>query len=141
LLCQFETIPGACTPGWRRTIRTQKLSVILGQLLETRFHETETIHFVRWLIVLFQKLKEGRAFAIIETPAFFDDEPRNAETKLIDIRYFSTLGKPSARTIQSFIGGSNRIGDTTELKIARQLLVKTEVTSSCFIRIFWTKKR
>ena len=61
--------------------------------------------------MLFEKLKEGRAFAIIKTPAFFDDEPRNAEAKLIDIRYFSTLGNPSARTIESFIGSRNRIGD------------------------------
>ena len=93
------------------------------------------------MIVLLEKLKEGCAFAIINTPAFFNDEPRNAKTKLIDIRHLSSLSNSSPRTIQSLIGRSNRIRDTTELKIAHQLLVKTEVEPACFIRIFRAKKR
>jgi len=93
------------------------------------------------MIVLLEKLKEGCAFAIINTPAFFDDEPRNAKTKLIDIRHLSSLRNSSARTIQSLIGSRNRIRHTTELKIAHELLVKAEVKPACFIRIVRAKKR
>jgi hypothetical protein len=119
LLRQLKTIAGPCTPCWCGTVQSQKLSVILRQLLETRFHETETIYLVAFMIVLFEKLKEGRAFAIVNSPAFFDDEPRNAKTKLIDIRHVSSLSKSSARTIQRFIGCRNGIGNATELKIAQ----------------------
>jgi hypothetical protein len=140
LFGQLETISRTCTSGWRGTVRTQKLSVGLGQSLETLFHETEPVYVVRCMIVPLEKLKKGRTFAIIKTPAFFNDEPRNAKTKPIDIRYRRSFRNPPARTIQSFIGGGNRIGSTVELKIARQLLMKTKVESSCFIRIFGTKK-
>ena len=79
------------------------------------------------MIVLLEKLKEGGAFAIIETPAFFDNETRNAQTEFIDIRNVRPFRNSSGRTIQSFIGRGDRVGNTTKLKIARQLLVQTKV--------------
>lgn len=69
------------------------------------------------MIVLLEKLKEGCAFAVIKAPAFLDNESRNAETKIIDVGYLSSLGDPSPRTIQRFICSSSGIRDAAYSKI------------------------
>ncbi len=82
---------------------------MLGQLLETRLHQTKAIYLLgRSIFVLFEELKECRAFPRIKTPTLLDNESRNAKTKVIDVGYLGSLRNPPARTIQRLI--SRRIG-------------------------------
>lgn len=91
--------------------------------------------------MLFEELKEGRAFPRIETPTFLDDESRNAETKAIEVGHLGSLRDPSAGTIQRLISRSRGIGDAASSKIALQLLMKTKVAATCLICIVRAKKR
>src|ERR1044072_7316380 len=96
----------------------QNFSIVLRQFLETRLHQAKAINLIgRRLLVLFEKLKKGRAFPCIETPTFLDDESRNAETKVIDVGHFRPFSDPSARTIQRLISRSRCIRDAASSKI------------------------
>ena len=70
------------------------------------------------MILLLEKLEESRAFAVIKAPAFLDDESRNAKTKVIDVRHFSSFRDPSGRTIQRFIRRRSGIRDAARSKVA-----------------------
>jgi len=69
------------------------------------------------VFVLFEELKERRALSRIETPTFLDDESRDAKTKAINVGHISSLGNPSARTIQRLISRSRRIRHAASAKI------------------------
>jgi len=92
------------------------------------------------MFVLFEEFKKGRTFTRVDTPAFLDNESRNAQTKAIDIRYLSSFRNSSGRTIQRFIGCRSGVRNAAGSKITLQLLMKTEVAAASFIRIVGTKK-
>ena len=69
------------------------------------------------MFVLFEKLKEGRAFPCIETPAFLDNESRNAQTKVINVGYLSSLRNPSTGAIQRLISRRRGICDAASAKV------------------------
>ena len=70
------------------------------------------------MIMLLEKLKEGFAFAIIETPAFLDNESRNAQAEVIDVGYLSSFGNPPGRAIDCFVCRSSRICHAARSKVS-----------------------
>lgn len=93
------------------------------------------------MLVPFEELEECRTFARVDTPAFLDNESRNAQTKVIDVGYLSSLCNPSSRTIERLVSRSSRVGNAAGPEITLQLLMKTEVAPTGFFRIVRTKKR
>jgi len=101
------------------TVCIQEVSVIFGQLLEARLHETKAVYLLgRRLFVSFEELKEGRAFPRINPPTFHDDEARNAQTKAIDVGYLCPFRKPSGGTVKRLISRRTGISDAARPKIA-----------------------
>ena len=92
------------------------------------------------MFVLFEELKERTALPRIHAPAFHDDEPRDAQTEAVDIGHLSPLRKSFCGPIQRLISRRSRIRNATRTEITFQLLMKTEVEATCFIRIVRTKK-
>ena len=92
------------------------------------------------MFVLFEELKERTALPRIHAPAFHDNEPRDAKTEAVDVGNLSSLRKSFCGPIQCLISGRSRIRNATRTEIAFQLLMKTEVEATCFIRIVRTKK-
>ena len=141
-LRQFSTMFGARLSAWRLAVCPQQVSLIQRQLLETCPHETEALKLLRSsMFMLFEELEECRAFARVDTPAFFDDEARDAETKVIHVGYLSSVRNPSARTVQRVVSCRRRVRNAARPKEALQLLMKTEVEPACFFGIVRTKER
>jgi hypothetical protein len=93
------------------------------------------------MFVLFEELKERTTLPRIHAPAFHDDEPRDAKTEAVEVGNLSSLRKSFCGPIQRLISRRSRIRNATRTEITFQLLMKTEVEATCFIRIVRTKKR
>ena len=93
------------------------------------------------MLVLFEEFKECITLPRINAPPFHDDESRDAETKVIDVGHLSSIRNSFCGTIQRLISRRSGVRHAARTEITLQLLMKTQVAATCFLRIVRTKKR